>query len=125
MLKDYSDTQAINLRDFGKIISHNSTIIEKAITGQLVIPNFKQFTDDITTIYNETVNIRYGSVEDYIPQLSLVDPNKYAISVCTIDGQRFNIGDYDEEYCVQSTCKPINYCLALEENGENTVHRHV
>ena len=28
-------------------------------------------------------------------------------------------------FCVQSSCKPINYCLAVEENGMEKVHSHV
>ena len=28
----------------------------------------------------------------YIPQLESVDPDKFAISVCTVHGQRFHIG---------------------------------
>ena len=29
------------------------------------------------------------------------------------------------DFCVQSCCKPINYCLALEEHGEEKVHAHI
>ena len=29
------------------------------------------------------------------------------------------------DFCVQSCCKPINYCIALEENGVDKVHQHV
>ena len=66
-----------------------------------------------------------GAVADYIPQLKRVDPEKFGIAVCTVDGQRFSIGDTGDLFCVQSVCKPINYCLALEEHGVAAVHRHV
>jgi len=36
-----------------------------------------------------------------------------------------NIGDYDVPFCVQSTSKPITYCVALEINGEEKVHEYV
>ena len=35
------------------------------------------------------------------------------------------LGDADERFCVQSTCKPINYCLALDEQAPEKVHSHV
>ena len=54
---------------------------------------------------------------DYIPQLRRVDPEKFGIAVCTVDGQRFSAGDTNDLFCVQSMCKPINYSLALEEHG--------
>ncbi len=33
-----------------------------------------------------------GVSADYIPQLASVNPEQLAISVCTVDGQRFHIG---------------------------------
>ncbi|MBS4730211.1 glutaminase A [Mycobacterium sp. SM1] len=62
---------------------------------------------------------------DYIPQLKRVDPDKFGVAICTVDGQRFTIGDAHDLFCVQSICKPVNYSLALEEHGVATVHRHV
>ncbi len=47
------------------------------------------------------------------------------MSVTSIDGQHAAFGDSDTPYCVQSSCKPINYAIALEERGEEFVHRHV
>jgi glutaminase len=64
-------------------------------------------------------------VADYIPQLKRVDPEKFGIAVCTVDGQRYSVGDTNDLFCVQSMCKPINYSLALEEHGVAAVHRHV
>lgn len=47
------------------------------------------------------------------------------MAICTTDGQRFAVGDTKAEFCVQSCSKPINYCLAIEERGEEKVHQHV
>jgi glutaminase len=66
-----------------------------------------------------------GAVADYIPQLKRVDPDKFGIGVCTVDGQRFTIGDTGDLFCVQSMCKPLNYSLAPEEHGVAEAHRHV
>ncbi len=115
----------INAGSFADALESTSVLIERALTGNLVIPEFGKFCEEIRNIYEDTLEISRGKVADYIPQLAEVDPSKYAISVCTIDGQRFSIGDHTEEFSIQSTSKPINYLLALQENGEEFVHKHV
>ena len=64
-----------------------------------------------------------GSPADYIHQLRDVDPDLFGIAIQTIDGQEFQIGDCEVPFCIQSSCGPINYCMAVEELGENEVHR--
>ena len=41
-------------------------------------------------------------VADYIPQLSKQDPNHFGISLCTIDGQRYSLGDSTVPFTLQS-----------------------
>ncbi len=124
-LKKFDERQEISPEQFQSAIANNITIIERALKGNLVIPDFEHFCTQIKKMYTATKNNTDGKVADYIPQLAKVDPDIYALSICTVDGQRFNVGDFDKPYCVQSTCKPINYCLALEEHGEDVVHTHI
>ena len=49
----------------------------------------------------------------------------FGVSVCTISGQRHNIGDTDTMFCVQSCSKPITYCLGQQEMNPDKVHQHV
>lgn len=109
---------------FRECLSNNVTLIN-ALTQNLIIPEFEEFQQDILEIYEATKKNTGGKVADYIPQLARVNPEQYAISICTIDGQRLSIGDAYTNFCLQSTCKPINYCLAIEEFGEEKVHQHV
>jgi glutaminase len=120
-----AESDKIDLKAFHDIIAQNLTLIERSLKGDLVIPDFIKFSEIITDIYETVRSNKGGAVADYIPQLARVDPEYYAIAICTVDGQRFNLGDHDVSYCVQSTCKPINYCMAMEETGEKDVHQHV
>lgn len=61
----------------------------------------------------------------YIPQLARANPEHFGISICTVDGQRFDIGDTKVPFSAQSTSKPITYAIACELRGEETVHKHV
>ena len=54
---------------------------------------WNEFCSEITIIYNKLIDNEMGNVASYIPQLAKVDPNLFGISVFSIDGRVFNIGD--------------------------------
>ena len=124
-LKKYSATNHIALNAFRFLVTPHITLIEKALTGGLVIPDFKNFASFITNLFNRTLQNKEGDVSGYIPELADVNPNHYALSVCTVDGQRFNIGDYTTKYLTSDIAKIFNYGLALKEKDEKVVHEHV
>ncbi|MAZ47561.1 MAG: glutaminase A [Halobacteriovoraceae bacterium] len=115
----------IDFQGFKQVASNHMSVIKKVLKGDLIIPDFVSFTHEIEKIYAATKTNSDGKVADYIPQLKRVHPDKYAISVCTIDGQQFSLGDTKDHFSIQSIMKPINYSLALDEFGEEKVHQHV
>lgn len=125
VLQNYEEDYQISYEEFCQIIRPNILLIERAIQGNLVIPDFQDFCTDITTIFEETKANREGEVATYIPQLARVDPDQFAIALCTVDGQRFAMGDFHTDFCIQSCSKPFLYALALEENGEEYVHQYI
>ena len=110
---------------FVECMEPSIVLLDKVFGNKLIIPDFKDFTTNIKNIYEKIKLIKDGNVADYIPQLARVDPNKLGISITTIDGQQYSIGDIKEYFCVQSCCKPINYAMALEEHGMDKVHHYV
>jgi glutaminase len=115
----------IDFRQFKALAQHNSSLIRRAVEANLAVPDFPSLTADIERMFGELQGVTRGAVADYIPQLRRVDPEQLAISVCTVDGQRFSIGDSRVAFCLQSVCKPVCYCLALDERGQDAVHKHV
>ena len=109
---------------FRELLS-TSELVRAALTSNVSVPNFADFMADLRAIYEEVLPNHEGAVADYIPQLAKVNPEQFAVAICTVDGQRFALGDSDVRFCLQSTCKPINYALALEELGEDKVHQHI
>src|SRR5262249_13781498 len=116
---------SITPEQFATICQENGGLIARALRGDLAIPDFAGFAAELAEVYQGLLGDDRGAVADYIPQLSNVDPEQLAIAVCTVDGQRFAIGQSEAAFCLQSVSKPINYCLALEEHGAEMVHRYM
>ena len=114
---DGNDAGGLTIEQFTAICEANGGLIARALRGDLVIPDFPLLKSELQEMSERVMADGGGAVADYIPQLKRVDPEKFGIGVCTVDGQRFNIGDTGDLFPVQSMCKPVNYCLALEEHG--------
>ncbi len=118
-------SRQISFTQFKALAQHNSSLIRRAVEGNLAVPDFAALIADIARMYGELLPVRCGVVADYIPQLRRVDPDQLAIAVCTVDGQRFSVGDAATPFCLQSVSKTVSYCLALDEHGTEAVHQHV
>ena len=119
-------TDQLDRQKFLEVLApENAALIHRALSGDLAIPDFTDFKSRIENIFEYCRDVKSGAAAAYIPQLARVDPELYALGVCTVDGQQFSFGDDEEVYCVQSTCKPINYAIALDSLGRQSVHRHV
>lgn len=62
-----------------------------------------------------------GQLADYIPELAAVDPDRFAVAACTLDGVVYTAGDADAEFTIQSMSKPFVYALALRDRGIGAV----
>lgn len=118
-------TAGLEFDEFVGLIRGSSGLVRRVAEDSLVIPDFSSFTKDLDEIHAELKSDTRGTVADYIPQLARVEPDQFGIAVCTVDGQRHTIGDAHTRFCIESVCKAINYCLALEEHGPDVVHQHV
>lgn len=83
------------------------------------------FTETCAGIHRSLAGCREGEVAGYIPQLAGADPDRFGVSVVSVDGRTFEVGDTQRRVCVQSCCKPLLYGVALTECGEETVSKHV
>lgn len=62
-----------------------------------------------------------GELADYIPELAAVDPDRFAVAACTMDGVVYTSGDADTVFTIQSMSKPFAYALALRDRGIDAV----
>lgn len=124
-LKEVSREEKIDLKKFLQITSGQVAVMKKIMSDQMIIPNFHLFRSNIEAVFKDVSLNTGGETAQYIPQLANVDPEQFGLSICTVDNQKASFGDSEVPFCVQSTCKPINYCVAMELNGADYVHKHV
>ena len=93
-------------------VPHNGFLHELRELHLRRIANLPQQCSDVV----EGFDTDDGKVADYIPQLSKVDPNLFAISVCKVNGEVLNFGNFDTRFCLQSrastfcACQLMNSC---------------
>jgi glutaminase len=96
--------------------SHNLQSFAKSIRS--AASPFRTYLNELHTTYQ---NLNEGAVADYIPELALAKPEWFGISVMTLDGQSFDVGDCRQSFTIQSISKAFVYGLALEDHGRDYV----
>lgn len=76
-------------------------------------------------IYDKVKKIKGGKNASYIPELAKVDPKIYSISICDVNGNVHNIGDYNKEVAIESVAKVFTLSLAIEENGLENIRKKI
>lgn len=59
-----------------------------------------------------------GEVASYIPELAKVDPDKFGMHLCDVEGNGFGFGDAYEKFSIQSISKVLTLTLAIIHEGE-------
>jgi glutaminase len=77
--------------------------------------------DAVQSVYEKYKDVRDGEVATYIPELAKAKPDDFGICLATVEGQVFSVGDSQQEFTIQSICKPFAFLMALEEFGRDAV----
>ena len=120
-----SESSELDIDQFVEAIRPDIGLIKRALRGELVIPDFESFREELSVMFKETEGNKGGQNATYIPPLAEVDPEHFGVAVCSIDGQRLTFGNCEDTFSVQSATKPLTYAFAVEEHGLDRVHQHV
>ncbi|XP_045909271.1 glutaminase kidney isoform, mitochondrial isoform X2 [Micropterus dolomieu] len=124
-LKNTSDGVTLDRHQFKKCVQSNIVLLTQAFRKKFVIPDFQSFTSHIDELYESAKKLCGGQVADYIPQLAKFNPDLWAVSLCTVDGQRHTVGDTKVPFCLQSCVKPLKYAVAVNDYGTEYVHSFI
>ncbi|MDF9716163.1 glutaminase [Nocardioides sp. ChNu-153] len=82
--------------------------------------------DYLTEVLDTCGDDTSGELASYIPELAQADPDRLALSLCTVDGTGYAVGDAAEAaFTIQSISKPFAYALALADHGLEEVSTKV
>lgn len=99
-------------------VRSTSTASPPRTSGYSTKPPLRRFLSDC---YEQFRSDNSGAVADYIPELKRADPAHFGISLVTIDGHIYEVGDSAVPFTIQSVSKAFVFALALEMVGEARV----
>lgn len=104
-----------------------ATLCMRAATAGSGMPDLDlaSLQEQLDRAMMDTAHIRDGTTAQYIPELAQAPPDRFAIALCTIDGELLAAGDVDDRFTLQSTCKPFLYASALAAFGRGAVGKRV
>ena len=103
-------------------IAENNEFLRKILEGKFTIPNFPAFTKQLDVFFERAKKNTEGTVFSRL--FSVVNVDLFGVSVCTLDGQSYSIGDTKVKFPIANISKIVSYALALEEHGQD-VHKFV
>lgn len=83
------------------------------------------FRQTLQNLYSRIKDVSEGAIADYIPELAKANPDWFGISLVTVDGQSFHVGDSEQLFSIQSISKPFVFGLALDDHGRETVLKRI
>ena len=116
--KDLLGSVTVSYSKFVELVSPCATIFLTAFNEGNVIPDWSSFVSDMKTFFEESAADTSGKNADYIPVLKNSNPDRWGVSFCSVDGQRFSMGDSKAKFSLQSVSKPVTYAIGLATEGE-------
>ncbi|MCL9809002.1 glutaminase [Flavobacterium luminosum] len=78
-----------------------------------------EFLKILEDIYNEALQQpKTGQVATSMPELALINPDKFGLHLVTLNGENYAVGNADEKFSIQSISKALTVALAFSKLGE-------
>ena len=72
----------------------------------------------INTIHSDLLKRKnYGEVASYIPELAMVDAEKFGVCLTTVDGETYHAGAWQDQFSIQSIIKVLMLSMAYTKLG--------
>ncbi len=85
----------------------------------------KELSEIVCDAYEHCKKMKEGNNAGYIPYLAKENSDLFAISLCFVDGDIVNIGNFDYVFGIESISKVATALLILKEYGCETVQKMI
>ncbi|WP_219352379.1 glutaminase A [Citrobacter sp. Colony219] len=94
------------------------SVLFSATSFAQTAPDYARLIEQAHQKYKSNNN---GKVADYIPALASYSPNNFAITIATVDGKIYQVGDVNKPFPMESLSKVFTMALAMEQHGPQVV----
>lgn len=102
------------------------TMVKKLLENQFTYTDYPEMFERAKKIFDEVKEMpNEGVIPDYIPALLDTNEEAFGVSICTVDGQFINLGDFDEKTCMHAISGAISYLIAQQQLGEETLRQYI
>ena len=70
-------------------------------------------------------DLKDGKNADYIPILATIPSELFGVAIVTNDGKVYTAGDTDYAFAIESTSKPFNLAMVMQEQGPEAVQEKI
>src|SRR6188472_1721997 len=87
--------------------------------GQAAAQDGAAIEQAVKAAYEKEKDNKSGKNADYIPELAKVPSDLFAVTVVTVDGKVYSVGDDSHPFSIQSCSKVFTMCHVLQESGSD------
>ena len=85
------------------------------------LPSPAELQQAVNEAYNKYKGLQEGKNADYIPILATVPSELFGVVIITKDGAVYEAGDTDFVFAIESTSKPFNLAMVMQEFGPEAI----
>ena len=98
------------------------TFFWRIIQNNLNIRDLGEFQSKENEIYNRTKEADLGGfIPIYHSRFQIVNEDRFAVSICTLEGQRFNFDNSESYVCMHQIASIVCYLISSEQHSEHRV----
>lgn len=79
-------------------------------------PSSQAIQQTLQEVYQKYQGVQRGQNAQYIPELAKVNPKLFAITVVTVEGEMYSVGDAQVAFPIESITKIFLYTMALQDH---------